>query len=315
MHCISLKTTDPFFNIATEEYLLKNSYGEWLILYINHPSIVIGKHQIAHREVNTQYVTEHKIPVIRRITGGGTVYHDEGNLNFTFITNTQHNAHAGIHANTLHIIDFLARHGVSAYFDGNSGLKTGSFKISGNAEYLYRNRLLHHGTLLFSASLETMQNTLRHNPSSYRSKAVISNPSPVTNLNGLLSGIGSIQQLRDKLMLHLLSTIPCATRCNALPAHVANGISTLATSKYTQWEWNYAYGPAYQLTKTISHQPAKATCNLTVAEGIITGITLDGPPALQQLASRLLKARHMPCDLQTILNATSIAHISPYSFF
>jgi lipoate-protein ligase A len=85
MFCINLESSDPFFNLAIEEFLLINSKEEYLIIGINNPSVIIGKHQVAHKEINTRFINENDIPVIRRISGGGTVFHDKGNLNFTFI--------------------------------------------------------------------------------------------------------------------------------------------------------------------------------------------------------------------------------------
>ena len=107
MFCINLQSNDPFFNLAIEEYLLKNSQEEYLILYINSPSVIIGKHQTGHREVNTRFVTENNIPVIRRISGGGTVYHDAGNLNFSFIRQCETGKQVDFLKYTQPVIGFL----------------------------------------------------------------------------------------------------------------------------------------------------------------------------------------------------------------
>ncbi|TFG42089.1 MAG: lipoate--protein ligase family protein, partial [Bacteroidia bacterium] len=114
MICISLSSTDPFFNLATDEYLFKSSRKEYLILGINNISVIIGKHQSAHREADTKFVTEHKIPVIRRISGGGTVFHDQGNLNFTFILNSREGKQIDFRKYMLPVINFLSSLGIDA---------------------------------------------------------------------------------------------------------------------------------------------------------------------------------------------------------
>src|SRR5450759_4199757 len=172
MFCINLNTNDPFFNLAIEEYLLKNSKEEYLILGINKPSVIIGKHQSAHREVDTKFVLENNIPVIRRISGGGSVFHDNGNLNFTFICQSEDGKQVDFRKYTKPVIEFLLSLGLETKFEGGNDLKIDGLKISGNAEHVHRNRVLHHGTLLFSTSLDMLRNALRKDSSHYTTRAV-----------------------------------------------------------------------------------------------------------------------------------------------
>ena len=108
MFCLALNSTDPFFNLAVDEYLLKNNNREYLILGINDKSVIIGKHQSAHRETDTKFISEHNLPLVRRISGGGTVFHDTGNLNFTFILNSNEGKQIDFRKYTLPVIDFLS---------------------------------------------------------------------------------------------------------------------------------------------------------------------------------------------------------------
>ena len=151
MLCLNLESTDPYFNLAVDEYLLKNRKEDFLILGINDTSVIIGKHQVAHRESATKFVTQNNIPVIRRISGGGTVYHDNGNLNFSFILKSEQGKQVDFRKYTLPVISFLASLGVDAKFEGKNDLKVNGLKISGNAEHVYHDRVLHHGTLLFNS--------------------------------------------------------------------------------------------------------------------------------------------------------------------
>jgi lipoate-protein ligase A len=163
MLCINLPTHDPYFNLATEEYLLRSGKENYFLVSVNDPSVIIGKHQIANAESAVQYVTENNIPVIRRISGGGTVYHDEGNLNFTFIGNSTSGHQIDFKKHTEPIIDFLESKNVNAEFYGKNQINADGIKISGNAEHIYKNRVLHHGTLLYCTSLEKLHNSIKQN--------------------------------------------------------------------------------------------------------------------------------------------------------
>jgi len=199
MYIITPESTNPYFNLSVEEILLKNSDKEFLMLGFNSPSVIIGKHQSAHREVNTSWVFNNNIPVIRRISGGGTVYHDHGNLNFAFIRNSEPGRQIDFRKYTEPVIGFLQSLGVNARFEGKNDIKVDGLKISGNAEHVYRNRVLHHGTLLFNASLEDLKNSIRKNYSCYSTRAVDSNPSSVMNLGEVMKQFSDVLQLRGAM--------------------------------------------------------------------------------------------------------------------
>jgi len=245
MFCITLESNDPYFNLAIEEILLKNRNEEFLILGINSPSVIIGKHQTPHREINTRFITENKIPVIRRITGGGTVFHDMGNLNFTFIKQSEPGKQVDFRKYTKPVIDFLASQGVAAIFEGKNDLKVEGLKISGNAEHVHRNRVLHHGTLLFSTSLDHLRNSLRKDTSHYSSRAVESNPSSVTNLYSILPEFKDIFEFRSGMMNYFLENLNEA-RDYILSGQDIIEAKYISETKYKTWEWNWAYGPEYQ---------------------------------------------------------------------
>jgi lipoate-protein ligase A len=292
MFCIILDSHDPFFNLAIEEFLLKNREEDYFILGINKPSLIIGKHQSAHREVNTKFITENNIPVIRRISGGGTVYHDTGNLNFTFIKQSEPGKQVDFLKYTQPIIDFLFSVGVEAKFGGKNDLKVNGLKISGNAEHVYRTRVLHHGTLLFSASLDLLKNSLRKDTSCYSSRAVVSNPSPVTNLNEITSTFSDIYEFRSGLMEYYLLNFHGADKYK-LSERDLEDAETLAVSKYRTWEWNWAYGPEYQFNNKFKYKGEQIYCRLYIKDGIIRECILSGSSDLEALAGKLIGHRHM----------------------
>ncbi len=305
MYCISLESKDPYFNLAIEEVLLKNSSEEFVILGINNSSVILGKHQSAHREINTQFIFQNNIPVVRRISGGGTVYHDEGNLNFTFIRQSQEGRQVDFKKYTKPVIDFLLSVGIDAKFEGKNDIKTGGLKISGNAEHVHRNRVLHHGTLLFSSSLDKLRNSLRKDQSGYTSRAVESNPSSVINIREKLSLFSNIYDFRDELMRFFLENLP-DTQKYSLSANEIREAESLAHSKYMTWEWNYAYGPEYTLNKSFQLNGELINCSMMIKDGIICDCRISGNLQMANMSEKLVGCRHMVEDMRAVFTNENI---------
>ncbi|HBC78843.1 MAG TPA: lipoate--protein ligase [Bacteroidales bacterium] len=309
MFCLTLNSTDPYFNLAVDEYLLKNTNGEYLILSINDKSVIIGKHQSAHRETDTKFISEHNLPLVRRISGGGTVFHDMGNLNFTFVLNSKEGKQIDFRKYTLPVIGFLSTIGVDAKFEGKNDLKAGGLKISGNAEHVFRNRVLHHGTLLFDSDLELMRGALRKDASKYETRAVRSNPASVTNLLTLVNkadnNIDTIYKFRSLMLDWILINIPGSHVVELSEKEIAD-IKSLAETKYRTWEWNYAYGPEYDLLTGFVYGKTVNSCNLHVKDGIIWDVEIKGSTELEKAGKELIGCRHMPDDIQKVLEKENI---------
>jgi lipoate-protein ligase A len=327
MFCLNPETTDPFYNLAVEEILLKYSQYEFLILGINSSSVIIGKHQVAHRETDTRFVTGNCIPVIRRISGGGTVYHDPGNLNFTFILNSEKGRQVDFRKYTLPVINFLASLGVDAKFEGKNDLKVDGLKISGNAEHVYRNRVLHHGTLLYDSDLNMLRGSLRKDTGKYLSRAVSSNPSKVTNLKAILK-----DSLKDLFSTHAVSDSVNGFRSLMLKWFFENYpeiemyeltgtqermAEKLALSKYRTWEWNYAYGPEYCFNNSFDINGLNCSCHLCVKEGFITECEMSGFKGTDALCYSLKGLRHMVKDIDDLINNETMIEpgLDVFSFF
>ena len=324
MYCISLETTDPFFNLAVDQYLLENTTDEFLILAINESSVIIGKHQVAHREADTRFISANNIPLLRRISGGGAVYHDRGNLNFSFIRNSQPGKQVDFSKYTLPVIEFLSSLGIRAVFEGKNDLTVGGLKISGNAEHIFRNRVLHHGTLLFDTNLEMMRHSLRNDTSRYRTRAVASNPSRVMNLadvignagknaginvlsnvltnvlSNVLTNVADISDFKTVMMNWFLENTPGASAAE-LTGEQLTAAAMLARSKYATWEWNYGYGPEYHFENSFGYQGKTSECSMYVNDGIIWECSVNGPPGLASAAKKLIGCRHMVEDIWKVL--------------
>ena len=305
MFCINLDTTDPFFNLAIEEILLKNTSEEYLILGINNPSVIIGKHQSGHREVNTKFVNENMIPVIRRISGGGTVFHDNGNLNFSFIIESESGKQVDFRKYTLPVIDFLKFIGVEAKFEGKSDLKVDGFKISGNAEHIHGNRVLHHGTLLFSTSLAKLRNCIRKDTSHYTSRAVASNPSSVVNLNEKINCFKDIYEFRSEMMNFFLRNFSGYFPYNLSRSEIMQA-EALAESKYKSWEWNWAYGPEYIFNNNFKINGEQNSCSISVKDGIIRECVIKGSDQMSNISRKIIGCRHMVNELSDVFHNENI---------
>ena len=204
-----LKSTNPYYNLAVEEYLLKYSNEEYFLLWQNEPTVVIGKNQNVFAEINVDYTNEHRIHIARRITGGGAVYHDLGNLNYSYISNKEG---SGIDFERFSrpIIEALQNMGITAELSGRNDIMVGEKKISGNAQTHYKDRVLHHGTLLFDTDLDKLSGALRPDEKKIQAKAIKSIRSRVANIKSFLNTDSSVLDFLNKIKFYILSSYNAA---------------------------------------------------------------------------------------------------------
>ena len=316
MLSICSESHDPFFNLAVEEYLLQNRKEDFLILYINDPCVIIGKHQVVHREVNTKFLEEKKIPIIRRISGGGTVFHDRGNLNFAFIKQSEAGKQVDFRLYTKPVIDFLCTLGINSVFEGKNDLTVDGLKISGNAEHVFRERVLHHGTLLFDVSIDDLKQSLKVKNDNYSTRAVESNRTSVTNLKGRLKNIISTDELL-RLMLNYFIHTRADLQTYNLTEEELSAIWSLVESKYKTWDWTYGYGPPYTFTSWIVINEKSHSCRLVVRDGIIWECDIRGSDELNAAGKKFIGCRHMYRDLLEKFRSENIpvAEDEVYKFF
>lgn len=267
--------TDPYFNIAAEEYLLRKLEVDCFMLWQNEPSIIVGKHQNTLAEINYNFVKENNIPVIRRISGGGTVYHDLGNLNFTFISSGEKGKLVNFKKFTQPIIEVLNRLGVPARFEGKNDLRVNGFKISGNAEHVNKNKVLHHGTLLFSSDLDYLNQAIKSLHVKYKGKAVQSIRSKVANISKFIDKDISIETIKGKIISHIKKS-NTETTDYSLTLEDEEGINNLVQEKYNTWQWNFGYSPGYMLETKLHLHKQIITIGIFVKNGIIDNIVLQG---------------------------------------
>lgn len=278
MLCIDTPRIEPYFNQAAEEYFLKNSDENIFMLWRNNNAIIVGKHQNTLAEINVPRVKEKGIKVVRRLTGGGAVFHDLGNINYTFIMGYgEEGARVDFKKYNQPIIDVLASMGVKAEFSGRNDILIDGMKFSGNAEHIYhqKRRVLHHGTLLYASEIADISDALNVNPLKFEGRARKSVRSRVTNISTHLKEDIGVDRFRQKVMDHITTIYPEAVPYTLTETDIA-AIQKLADEKYSQWHWNYGYSPGYALKKGIKTPGGHVEVHLDVDKGVITAIDIFG---------------------------------------
>jgi len=272
MRCIISKSTDPYFNLATEEYLLKISDEEIFLIYNNEPCIVVGKHQNLLSEINLKSTLEKNIKLARRISGGGTVYQDLNNLNFSFIHNCSNLEKINFTKFTTPILEALRDMGLDVSFSGRNDLLIDSRKISGNAMHIFKTRVLSHGTLLFNTDLSQLSLALKNNPNKYIDKAIRSVRSEVTNISSHLQNQKSIDEFKQSLFQNITRKTQNPS-LKQLTQIETESIEQISKSKYQTWEWIYGYSPKYIFQNTYNFSEQEISFELHVEKGIIKSIS------------------------------------------
>jgi len=265
------KTQNPYFNIATEEYFLKNFDKDFFYLYINEPSIIVGKHQNTIAEINVPFAFENNFKVVRRLSGGGTVFHDTGNINYCFIQKGVEGYLVDFKKYTEPILNTLKKLGVNAYLKGKSDLLIDNLKFSGNAEHVFRRKVLHHGTLLFASELDQLNKAIKADWSKFNDKAVRSKRSMVTNIvDNLLQPI-TIDEFKSEVLKTVL-TESDDVEFYQLTKKDEEAINKLVREKYSTWEWNFGYSPKYEFVKTTVTDYGELSVIMKIEKGLIRNI-------------------------------------------
>jgi lipoate-protein ligase A len=276
MLIIRRQNTDPWFNLATEEYVLKEISEDSFMLWRNEPSIIVGKHQNTLAEINVDYVKQNNIKVVRRLSGGGAVFHDLGNLNFTFTMKSEDENMINFRKYTEPILEVLQNMGIDARFEGRNDLTIGGKKFSGNAMHIWKNKVLSHGTLLFSSHMPDLSAALNADPLKFRDKAVKSVRSRVTNISEHLKEPMDVLQFADRIQEHIVTKYPDA-RFYDMTDEDYRKINELVRSKYETWDWNFGYSPNYNFKKVLrTEKSGTIEIDLDAHDGIIRKIGIYG---------------------------------------
>lgn len=309
-------SNDPYFNMAVEEYALTTlaKTDDCFLLWQNRPAIIVGRNQNALEEINREYVEQHGIAVVRRLTGGGAVYHDLGNLNFTYVVHDQGKGFE-FHRFSQPVIKALATFGVKAELSGRNDILIDGRKFSGNAEYRHKNRLLHHGTLLFNSELAVVGAALNVKPQKIASKGVKSVRSRVTNISEYLTQQVSLDDFRRALMQATVQEFGTELHDYHLSSDEVSAIERLRNEKYSTWEWIYGRAPEFNLRKERRFDFGEVDVRLNVRDGVIREAHIFGDffsnAEIAGLANSLQGVRYWRDDLLAVVTALDFAHYLP----
>lgn len=312
MLCIHHHSTDAYFNIATDEYIFKNIKEDCFMLWRNDNAIIIGKHQNALAEINVDYVKKNGIKVVRRLSGGGAVYHDLGNLNFSFTRTGRDGEMVDFRKYTEPLLEVLRELGVDARFEGRNDLTIEGKKFSGNAEHVYKNKILHHGTLLFSSEMKNVSEALKINPLKYSDKAVKSIPKRVTNISDHLKTPISLEEFTGKVMEHIIATHDDCVLYEFSEEDI-QAIQKIRDEKYATREWNYGRSPDYSFKKGIRTAGGTLEMNIDAVNGVIKKVKIFGDFFNEKDIEEIEKAlEDIPHDEDAIRHALGTYNIDHY---
>ena len=273
MRYIYNDSIEPYFNLALEEYFLKQTDEEYFILWRNEPCIVVGKNQNTLSEIHLEFVKERNIKVVRRLTGGGAVFHDLGNINFTFIVNDE-SSFNDFKGFVAPIIGTLKTLGIDAEFSGRNDMLIEGKKFSGNAQCKHKSRVMHHGTLLFSSNMNDLSGALKPKDIKFSDKSVKSVASRVTNISEHLENKLSVLEFKDEIFRYISSNTQ--SPIDSLTQEEIEKISRLRDEKYSTWEWNFGNSPKYSFYNEKRFAAGTFEVHIDVLKGIIKDIKIFG---------------------------------------
>lgn len=290
LNYLETNSTDPAWNLAFEEYVLMHKReGDWLILWQNANTVVVGLNQNTEEEISHCFVDKNGIKVVRRMTGGGAVYHDLGNLNYSFITDAGDLEQISMSRFTLPVCAALGAMGVVAEPSGRNDITIDGKKVSGTAQRLYKSRLLHHGTLLFDSDPEMVAGALNADPEKFKSKAAKSVRSRIGNIREMLPEDMDMDAFKARLLTEL-SKDGLVRR--ALSEDELTEVDILANGKYRSWDWNFGASPPFSVTCKRRLEGGSLEVGLVVEGGVIGDARFRGDFMAMEDCGAVAEALH-----------------------
>ncbi|MCM3732895.1 lipoate--protein ligase [Fictibacillus nanhaiensis] len=305
--------TDPRVNLAIEEFALKHlDINEtYLLFYINEPSIIIGKNQNTVEEINTEYVRDQGIHVVRRLSGGGAVYHDLGNLNFSFITKDDGNSFHDFKKFTDPVVKALKKLGVNAELSGRNDILADGKKISGNAQFSTKGRMFSHGTLLFDSEIENVVSALNVRMDKIESKGIKSIRSRVTNIREHLDEDMTMEEFKETLLTYLFEEFDSIPKYELTESDWKE-IRKISRERYANWDWNYGKSPKFNVELSNRFAAGSVDVRLHIVKGIIQESKIFGDffgvGDVSDIENKLNGVRYDREEIENVLEDIDLQH-------
>ncbi|HHU5076054.1 TPA: lipoate--protein ligase [Streptococcus agalactiae] len=270
-------SNDPAYNVALEAYAFQKltDIDEIFILWINEPAIIIGRHQNTIQEINKEFIDKNGIHVVRRLSGGGAVYHDLNNLNYTIISNNTQEGAFDFQTFSKPVIDTLAKLGVKAEFTGRNDLEINGQKFAGNAQAYYKGRMMHHGCLLFDVDMSVLGQALKVSKDKIESKGVKSVRARVTNIVDHLSDKITVQEFSDAILAQVKEEYPEMDEYVLSDAELSE-IQAMRDNQFATWDWTYGKAPEYTIERGVRYPAGKITTYANVENSTIKSVKIFG---------------------------------------
>lgn len=275
MRIIDDKTLDPAYNLALEEYLVTGFTEPIFRIWQNDRAVIVGRNQNTMQEINYPFLKERQIPVIRRMSGGGAVFHDLGNINYTFVQRAGEDDFNNYARFCAPILEALKRLGVKAELSGRNDMLIDGKKFSGNAQYMWHDRMLHHGTLMLYSDIGEVSAALQVNPLKIRSKGIRSVSSRVTNIGDHLRERIPVEEFIARIVETVEELFPDAQKYS-LSERDRAAVLKLREEKYATYEWNFGYSPAYSFQRDAYLRGGLFSVRLDVKDGVIQAARIFG---------------------------------------
>ncbi|MBC2292454.1 lipoate--protein ligase, partial [Listeria booriae] len=306
---------DPTINLAVEEFILTELDLDEpvLLFYINQPSIIIGRNQNTIEEINTEYVAKNNIKVVRRLSGGGAVYHDEGNLNFSFITKDDGDSFHNFAKFTQPIVEALKKQGVNAELKGRNDLLIDGFKVSGNAQFATKGKMFSHGTLMLDLNLDNVVASLKVRKDKIESKGIKSVRSRVANISEFMEQKMTTEAFRDLLLLDLFDVENVKdVKEYVLTEADWEKIHAISEKRYNNWDWNYGKSPKFNLERTKRFPVGGIDVRLDVVKSVIADVKIFGDffgvGDVTEIEDKLRGVNYDRKAIETALQGVDIKH-------